>query len=1127
MTDYHLRVLHISDLHAKATADEESWRRSRVLGPSWEENLERIVASGDIDLVCFTGDVADSGSAAEYDAATTFVSFLLSALGLERDRFFVVPGNHDICRTSNVSSWERLRALVRPTSYLEISRWFWSGRKTLATIDLSRDLILQREAAYRSWVRHAICRPDLLEVDGVASPLGFRTVLRIPRLPFPIHVVGLDSAWLSGDRHDQGNLLLTDDQVGRLTTGATVGSLDGFRLGMTHHPLGEMGDCGMVQRMLGDNLDILLRGHLHREAAEVWADPDSRLHQLAAGCLYDGVGVDRYKNSCHVLDVTLDGRGRPARYDIVVRSWSPAGFWFIDNGTYRDCREGNPLTWWIASRPVHSAAHPRVSDVFVGRGQQLATMEAVLGGKDPRGPRVVALQGMAGVGKTYLVERFLHEHKARFPGGYTRLPLDPLKTFTEAELLQRLADELQLATGNSGLVQAIRTRLCEPLTLLHIENVDSPATAAVCARLVGLLAGAAIVVSGRIRGVGEEAAWTVLELSPFAPEEALEQLRYELGRHWREKEKDQYVRLVRALDCLPLAIHLAAGYLRQEWSVAAFIAMLNASELAVGPLDPTDPLYGADPRGTLSLTFRLSVSVLQETLGEKAERLLTGFRRLAHGPPSGFGRSLGAAVTGLRVEDFDNLVVQLARLSLVEAVSANDREDASWRMHSLVAQLVGTPETEGPVLQAVSTWFLDRLEAAGQPFDVTPGAAWKELQEERESIVWWLSRLPSDLVGKVLEVAGAFAAQNGPFAAWSQFAERVNEDPPGAAEAVAALTMLSNCALQAGEIAEAEAAARKRVQLQKRARLWERASAWESLVDVLIPQGRHAEAMAIILDQQVPTYERLGDLRSRAICLGKVAEILTFRGDYEDAVRIYEREQQPVFEALRDARLCAFVRGKIAEILFLRGRLDEALTIRLEQELPTYELLGDMRSYAVTMGEVGAIYFGQGRIDEAMQIYTEKQLPVYERLGDTRARAMTMGRIADVFFALGQYERALDIRLRDELPVYKRLAAPRTQAVTLGQIAAVYHMQHEYARAIEIRETDELPVYLRLGLVRDILICRANLAMSMLGRDSPDERSVAESMLRQSMVDAERLGIPEARLLRAQLEGSCISRGST
>ena len=72
---------------------------------------------------------------------------------------------------------------------------------------------------------------------------------------------------------------------------------------------------------------------------------------------------------------------------------------------------------------------------------------------------------------------------------------------------------------------------------------------------------------------------------------------------------------------------------------------------------------------------------------------------------------------------------------------------------------------------------------------------------------------------------------------------------------------------------------------------------------------------------------RLGDVRERAVTMGKIADILQARGELDEALRIRRDEQLPVYERLGDVRERAVTMGNIADILFARGELDEALRI--------------------------------------------------------------------------------------------------------------------------------------------------------------------------------------------------------
>ena len=56
----------------------------------------------------------------------------------------------------------------------------------------------------------------------------------------------------------------------------------------------------------------------------------------------------------------------------------------------------------------------------------------------------------------------------------------------------------------------------------------------------------------------------------------------------------------------------------------------------------------------------------------------------------------------------------------------------------------------------------------------------------------------------------------------------------------------------------------------------------------------------------------MGDVRSRAVTMGKVADILQQRGENEEALRISREEQLPVYERLGDVRSRAITMVKIA-----------------------------------------------------------------------------------------------------------------------------------------------------------------------------------------------------------------------
>ena len=474
MGAHRLRVLHVSDLHVvEPVKDRHRQRRGLVLGEAWDENLDEIARDGAIDLVCFTGDLAFSGSKTEYDRLTVFVDALLARVGVPRSRFFAVPGNHDADRTIALAA---VRALRKLDDDEKLSAWMVGGRAPPGMKSTHREAVLERQGAYREWVRSTLQRPELLPGPSAAHPtLGYRETIRVRDLPFDIHVIGLDSAWLAHDDNDSRKLRLTRDQVLRLSAGPDGELLGGFRLALIHHPLTDLADGESCRRLLAEQIDLLLRGHLHESEVSFWADADRGMRELVAGSLYGG---DMWPNGCQVVDVWLDEDGHPSGYDLWFRGWSNRGrgFWIDEDGLYKGSKNGR-LSWPPRIRVREPIQRPH--EVFVGREKELAALEAALlpasGAAQP--VAIGALQGMPGVGKSYLADHFAHIHTARFPGGYVKLALNADETRSVDELGSALAMQIKIPWQGESTWEHMRAKLLGTYALLHIENADAETSA--------------------------------------------------------------------------------------------------------------------------------------------------------------------------------------------------------------------------------------------------------------------------------------------------------------------------------------------------------------------------------------------------------------------------------------------------------------------------------------------------------------------------------------------------------------------------------------------------------------------------------------------------------------------------
>ncbi len=413
-----------------------------MLGDAWDANLGEIRQTGEVDLLCFTGDLAFSGRDHEYGSmdearpglftVSELMSRTIAALGLSRDQVFVVPGNHDIDRDISAESWAEFRKLngtgTRADADL-LSLWMCGGEPPRGYQPELRELVLARQAAYRGWVQRHFGTRLLPRVERQAARppqghpnLGYRHSMRIGG--HDVHILGLDSAWLAGDDHDAGKLWLTDDQVLRAATNHEGRELAGFRLALMHHPPGEIADGENTEKLLADRVDLLLRGHLHEAAVRTVGDPQRTFRIAAAGSLYER---DKHRNGMQVIDVTLDHQGRPRGYEVWFRSWSSgASAWHDDDGVYAGSRQGR-VAWRLeppAARPEASTSpgSPRpprpprlptrvvyeypgaIVQMLHGRAEPYQKVMSWL--RDPA-VRISVISGRPGAGKTALACKVL------------------------------------------------------------------------------------------------------------------------------------------------------------------------------------------------------------------------------------------------------------------------------------------------------------------------------------------------------------------------------------------------------------------------------------------------------------------------------------------------------------------------------------------------------------------------------------------------------------------------------------------------------------------------------------------------------------------------------------------------
>lgn len=93
-----MTILHLSDLHF-GNKNRFTGTNPKNLASEFHRALQKeleLARFSNVDLVIVTGDFAEEGKPAEFEAARIFLRTLAEAVGVPVTRFVFVPGNHDI-----------------------------------------------------------------------------------------------------------------------------------------------------------------------------------------------------------------------------------------------------------------------------------------------------------------------------------------------------------------------------------------------------------------------------------------------------------------------------------------------------------------------------------------------------------------------------------------------------------------------------------------------------------------------------------------------------------------------------------------------------------------------------------------------------------------------------------------------------------------------------------------------------------------------------------------------------------------------------------------------------------------------------------------------------------------------
>ncbi|MFI9236031.1 ATP-binding protein [Streptomyces sp. NPDC053079] len=641
---------------------------------------------------------------------------------------------------------------------------------------------------------------------------------------------------------------------------------------------------------------------------------------------------------------------------------------------------------------------PAPSATFTGRDADLKPLVEALrpGSAGERAPRVCAVAGLPGVGKTELVLQaawYALDQEGWFPGGALFIDLfgyDNERRFTPERALGSLLRALGIPDEHVPADLQDRARLYRSVLSAYADQgrrilvvVDNAHATEQAKPLLSADPRVPVLVTSRhtLTGLGAR----LRDLSELDEESAVELLRSALREARGEDD-------TRVDDDPGTAAALAGlcGYLPLALCVvAALLAELESR--------PLSSLAGAlkDNRRRLErlacedVAVRAVFGLSYEHLGAEQARL---FRLLSLNPGPDLSTEAAARLADADPYAAEELLQALARGHLIEQGVAYGR----WRMHDLM-RLYAAEQGEARGGEDAPTQALERL---FQYYARTTGAAAGRLAHAagpdragpepgfatREQAVAWLDDERANLVAAAVAAPGLgarklslilFETLSGYFSLRRHFddwlligvtAMRVALDldwPLAQAEVTQNLSVPMRHLRrfdQAADMLEAARAVYRKIGDRSG-----EGGALSNLGLVLWETRRFDEAIPL-LEEAIAIHRETGDRHSEGVALTNLGLVLQSLRRFAEAVEVY-REDVAICGEIGDRRGEAQALNNLGTVLREEGRLDEAATALTEARTAFHEL-DDRHGEAQALTNLGGVLARQGRSEEAIDAQT-------------------------------------------------------------------------------------------------------------------------------------------------------------
>ncbi|HEX5748067.1 MAG TPA: toll/interleukin-1 receptor domain-containing protein [Archangium sp.] len=692
------------------------------------------------------------------------------------------------------------------------------------------------------------------------------------------------------------------------------------------------------------------------------------------------------------------------------------------------------------TQPLYPVSLPSsLGTAFVGRADELWGIDFALRAQAPLGnPRIAALQGGGGTGKTRLALEYLHRYGRHYPGGVFWIDADAGEERLEEQLhgvLQTLRPDTpplhvfrkEQRNLSTALAQSLREASARPV-LYVVDNLPEPSGTQRPRPLRDFCPGpvhVSLLVTSRLRIT--EPGVVPLRVEPLAPESSRVLLTHDVTEHALGPQ--EWGRVTHWVGHLPLALELLNSALRLGAIDSRELLEKALHERPAPELDrQMDALRDQVPRDSLrgvTEAFSLSYERLLEEV-RKAARLVAW---LAPEPiPMALLEALGPEASEAKLR------TALVARSFITPIPGRDIP-LFGRMHRLLADFLrGQSPEPAAELRHVGKAALEMV----PPEACRDSAAWPMLQlwfPHAESLHASLRQqgTPRDasLEANLGLLMGSYLAERGALTqardlGW-EVLERVQDTlGPEHPDTLVAVNNLALTYRQLGDNASAIAYGERLVEVSRRvmgAAHPSTLTAMGNLAGALQDEGFLVRARELKEEVLEGKMWLLGPKHPETlVAMSNLARLLAEEEEFEEALELEEKCLQFSEEVLGPAHPDTLLAmGSLANILRSLDRLDEA---RALQERVLTAFLGTHGLHhpktLVLQSELAATLSDKGDHAEARRLQEEVLAIRSKESGEGHpATILSMQNLAKILKRGGELQRACVLQ-RDALERCRR-----------------------------------------------------------------------------------------------------------